>query len=171
MTLLSADPGKWAAGVAAYGDDNQLLAAKLLKSRSRNPAQASFEIGLGAAQFAVEVFGHRGVDRVCCEMPNIRARIRQKGDPNDLLFLTLVNGAIWTAVPTNSREPVPVNDWKSNIPKEIIRGRLTGDWGDDPPLAPQPPKLSLPEIRLLGEDPNHNVVDAVGIGLWALHRL
>jgi hypothetical protein len=167
MTLLAVDPGKWQAGVAFFGDDDMLIDAQLVKSRSRNPAQAAFEIGVGARA----VIYDGAADEVACEMPNIRSRMRQKGDPNDLLFLTLVNGAVWASVPTEKRTPVPVNDWKGSVPKEIMRGRLTGLWGDDPPLVTPTPKLTHEELEILGLNPNHNVLDAVGIGLWALHRL
>lgn len=164
MNLVTVDPGKWQAGVAVF-DNAVLVEAALVKGRSRNPAQASFEIGVGVnamRQFA---------DEVACEMPRIRSRFGQVGDQNDLLFLTLVNGAVWASVATDKRTPVPASDWKGSVPKKIMRGRLTGDWGKDPPLVAPAPKLTPEELLLLGPNPNHNVLDAVGIGLWVLHRL
>jgi hypothetical protein len=165
--LLAIDPGKWKAGAALFSDEGTLLSAKLLSSRSKNPAQAAKEIGDEAAWFCMGQ-----VDTVCCEMPNIRKRSRQKGDPNDLLYLTLINGAVFTAVEAESRDLVPVNDWKGSIDKEVMAGRITGRWPEGfEPLVAMPAKLSVTELRLLGDEPNHNVLDAVGIGLWKLKRL
>jgi hypothetical protein len=165
--LLAIDPGKWKAGAALFDDDNQLVAAKLLSSRSKNPAQAAKEIGDAAAWFCTGE-----VDIIACEMPNIRKRSRQKGDPNDLLYLTLINGAVFTAVEAESRELVPVNDWKGSVEKEIMHRRILGEWPEGfEPLVSLSPKVTPQERKLLGDKPDHNVLDAVGIGLWKLRRL
>jgi hypothetical protein len=164
--LLAIDPGKWKAGAALFNDDDQLVAAKLLSSRSKNPAQAAKEIGDEAAWFSTGQ-----VDTICCEWPNVRSRQRQKGDPNDLLFLTMINGAVFAAVEADVREMVPVNDWKGQLDKDTTKGRILGEWPDGfEPLVSMPPKVNMTERRLLGDNPDHNVLDAVGIGLWKLHR-
>lgn len=165
--LLAIDPGKWKAGAALFGSEGTLVAAKLLRSRSKNPAQAAKELGDAAAWFCTGE-----VDTICCEWPNVRSRQRQKGDANDLLFLTMINGAVFNAVEAENREMVPVNDWKGSLDKDTMRGRILGEWpaGFDP-LVSMPAKISLAERKLLGDNPDHNVLDAVGIGLWKLRRL
>ena len=89
-----------------------------------------------------------------------------KGDPNDILYLMLINGAILKSVPCKDADLVRVTTWKGQTPKEQMRKRILGDAEFN-----IQPKLSPAELRILGDNPNHNVLDAVGIGLWVLKRL
>lgn len=164
MNLLAIDPGKFHAGSAVFVE-GRLFSARTFKARSKNPASAAREISLKVQEQVGEVT----LNHVCCELPNVRARIRQKGDPNDLLFLMLTNGAVLSRVVAEEYELVEVNRWKGSVPKEIMKGRITGDWGGRP--APNPSRLDEGELRVLGNRPGHNTIDAVGIGLWKLRRL
>jgi hypothetical protein len=154
--LLTIDPGKFHVGAALFYLEGpaakQLAWADHLKSASKNPARA---VGDVAAQVHESV-GH-GVTLTCCELMNVRRQRAQKGDPNDLLYCMMMNGAIFDRIGPNA-ELVDVSMWKGSVPKDIMGERIKS-------------KLSAAELALLGTKPNHNVVDAVGIGLWKLQRL
>lgn len=164
MNVLAIDPGKHHAGCAVFVE-GRLFSARTIKSSSKNAALSCREIG---SEVKRDVSGIT-LDKVTCELPNVRARQRQKGDPNDLLYLMLTNGAVLSRVVAEAYELVEVNRWKGSVPKEVMKGRITGDWGNTP--APNPPKLDPDELRVLGHRPSHNTIDAVGIGLWTLRRL
>lgn len=86
-----------------------------------------------------------------------------KGDPNDLIDLAVKAGEIrgrfsWQ----RSIEAHPAT-WKGSVPKDVHHRRV---------LA----ALSAEEVALLPKTPrskkyDHNMLDAVGLGLWHLGRL
>lgn len=84
---------------------------------------------------------------------------------NDLLYLLECLGqwqqAVWLAnYACEVFEPTPVQ-WKGSVPKEIHNARV---------LA----RLSDAELRAIPKLPKsklHNVIDAIGLGLWALGRM
>lgn len=95
-------------------------------------------------------------DELVVEVPRVYPH--SPVDPNDLIGLTLLAGflagrtspdaLLWFVYPS---------DWKGQVPKKIHNKRT---------LA----KLGKQEREILGEKSDHNVVDAVGIGLWAIGR-
>lgn len=158
---LYIDPGKFHAGVSLFQENGTLLDAALLQAPSKNPAQACKELGDEALRF----LGRRFVHRIGCEKPSFWRQGGTRGDPNSILDLMATNGAILDAVPAHERFYIPVGDWKKQVPKpknksepyiieERVRKRLAGR-----------------ELTVLGDNPNHNVVDAIGIGLWDLKRM
>lgn len=94
--------------------------------------------------------------RVVIECPQVYAR--GKGDPNDLIDLARVVGALETL----SRDCVVVRPrtWKGTLPKKIHHERVLKE-------------LTTEERAVLGTKKkiDHNILDAVGLGLWALKRL
>jgi hypothetical protein len=157
--LLAIDPGKHHAGAALFDERGRLFRVAKLKARSKNPAQACKDLG----DEAIRLVGLIPVDKIVCEKPSFWRSGGMRGDPNDILDLMATNGAIFDAVPADEREYVPVTSWKGQVPKPkkgqeyIVERRVRK-------------RLSEPEAALLGEKPDHNVVDAIGIGLWTLQR-
>lgn len=104
---------------------------------------------------------------VVVERPVIYVQGRgSKGDPNDLVMLALLAGRI--AGRFEMREPcvdiafVRPRTWKGSVPKHITNRRTIDALGED-------------EIARLPKRPraktfDHNMLDAVGIGLWQLTR-
>lgn len=91
------------------------------------------------------------------EKPQIYQGRKQKGDPNDLIDLAMVVGAWRHEHPYT--ELVKPRQWKGQVPKAVMTKRILS-------------KLTDAELAVLGDlKSNHNVVDAVGIGLWKLGRL
>jgi hypothetical protein len=96
-----------------------------------------------------------------CEFPVIYPGGRGKGDGNDLLQVARVAGRMTAGFAPSQITYVAPRTWKGNVPKAIMGQRILSK------LTPEELKV-LPKLSkaLL-----HNVIDAVGIGLYALRRL
>lgn len=86
-----------------------------------------------------------------------------KGDPNDLITLAIRAGEIGGLFLTERWAPVQYirpQQWKGQTPKTINHKRTLN-------------KLTMAEIQRLPKIPKskaHNMLDAVGIGLWWLEK-
>lgn len=92
----------------------------------------------------------------CPQIYDVRSR---KGDQSDLIDLAMTVGR-WTQECVSSRIQVGVIkpfDWKGSMPKDVHHKRI---------LA----ALSNEEFAMLGRT-DHNVRDAIGLGLWFCQRL
>jgi hypothetical protein len=95
---------------------------------------------------------------VLIEMPRAYGG-RTKGDPDDLLDLAMIVGEIKRHYQAAgcTVELVWPRTWKGTVPKPIHNARVLNALNDQ-------------ELRLLPRIRNHNMVDAVGLGLWKLRR-
>lgn len=95
--------------------------------------------------------------RLVVELPEIRVQGGGKGDPN-LLVALAYNLGVWVGRYVqyeSDPEPVRPFAWKGNVPKHIMLERI---------------KMHI----LNGPTPlveNHNELDAIGLGLFALGRM
>lgn len=86
--------------------------------------------------------------------------IKKEADPNDLLYCALMNGLIIQEFEHNALQAYLPADWKKQVPKQIHNLRVQ--------------KRLTPEEQLVlnnhkhGQD--HNIIDAVGLGLFFLGR-
>jgi hypothetical protein len=101
-----------------------------------------------------------GLEHVVLEAQRVYPASRQKGDPNDLLELMGVAGAMrFRGALRTSYLP---REWKGQMPgDDFIRERIL-------------PRLSTAELARIEPAPAsllHNAHDAVGIGLFHLGRL
>ena len=161
LPILSCDPGKHSAGLALWAPTGpnsswELQAAKL--AEFKHPSEIADEaIGFvdGLFQAAVEV-------------PQIYSAGFSKGDPNDLIDITLVAGAVLGAGNCASIWFRP-REWKGQVDGDVmitrIRSKLTQKELDRVRL---PTKRDGKSVR---ETVAHNVWDAVGVGLYALKKL
>jgi len=90
---------------------------------------------------------------------------KEKGDVNDLLDLAVRVGRLqeWCEAQGAHVELVWPRTWKGSVPKPIHNRRVLET-------------LSDVELKVLPKSPrartyNHNMLDAVGLGLWALGRM
>lgn len=104
-------------------------------------------------QYAVDSF-------LVCEIPQVYARDRSKGDPNDLIDLAGVVGACTQEALTVEWSPVP-RDWKGQIPKHVTQARVLDALGAEELAAIDE---TIPASLL------HNVYDAIHLGLVYLRR-
>ena len=102
------------------------------------------------------------VSQVWIERPEVYPG-RQKGDPNDLISLGIVAGAVWAALhPTCKPEFVFPRRWKGRVSKEETTARTRAEL-----TAVELENVALPRAAALG----HNVWDAIGLGLWVAGRI
>jgi len=98
------------------------------------------------------------------EVPQVYTQNKLKGDPNDLISVALVAGAIAGQMSQDQDRIITTylpHQWKRQVPKDImikrIQGSLSGEERD---------RVELPKQKKL----QHNVWDAIGIGLYHERR-
>jgi hypothetical protein len=148
MRLLTVDPGKHAVGWAAF-DGGELQRCGYLKVE---------DLGF---------LGKRGAELLICEIPQIYQGRRQEGDPNDLIPVAIVVGRVIEAVHSQrichvEIQAIKPSHWKGNRSKEI----------DQPYTLSllSPAETSILDGCGVAKSTRHNVIDAIGIGLWHLNR-
>ncbi len=145
--LVTIDPGKLSSGYAIF-IDRELKACGLAKDAS-------------------DILRHWRLGRswpelVVMEYPKIYDRRRWKGDPNDLLSITAAGAFLAGALHPMRFKIVQPEEWKGQTPKEIQNAR------DERVLSPD--EVAVLESVPVAAGKMHNVIDAVGIGLWELKR-
>lgn len=166
--LLAVDPGKKHAG-AAFFHDGRLIDCTLI--RSDDPlgvayrieewlwGQPSYYASSRCPRKLHEDGTSSSVHTLVTERQQIYPGIRS-ADPNDLLPLAECVGAVNALIYSDNRiRPLP-REWKGSTPKAIFTNRIEGG-------------MSLSELALLTSKkiPKsliHNVVDAIGLGKWAI---
>lgn len=153
MILVAIDPGR-DAGVALFVD-GRLVGARLIDGRRPSPGLVGLGLLSGDAEIAVEI-------------PVLYPGGRSRAPAGDLISLAFRAGRLVEAVdaalgPRSVRllEIAPAT-WKAQVPpavlEERIRARLDAD------------ELALVE-GATGAVRMHNVLDAVGLGLFWLQRM
>jgi hypothetical protein len=159
LILLCIDPGLRGCGCAMFAD-GALVRATYVPSpeqSARGPAA-----WLAMAMAVVDWHGHpTNPSELLLEVMRIYPRSdQQKGDPNDLLELNGVQGAIAAFFVADRTVGYFPHDWKGSIPKGKLAKRI---------------RIALTEnernniISVGAKD--HNTIDAIGIGLHRLGRL
>ena len=160
-TVVSIDPGTEETGIALYRagvlDDVDVLRVKA--SVGNREQRASF-----MGRLAIDrVRAWKEPARVVLEYPQVyRHGAGSEVDPDDVLCLVLVIGHVWGTfhgVNGNKLELVRPATWKGQVPKRIMNNRIVST------LTTAEQQLVHAKVRS-----NHNALDAVGIGLWALRR-
>lgn len=154
-SLLAVDPGKKACGVA-YFEDGVLVRCGLPR-------------GVGAYETALAVEGWLTfrpilpvIDDLVVEGQQVYGG-RIRADPNDLLPLAQVVGAVFARVPhLNRANPLP-RQWKGSVAKDVFTARIRAALTD--PEAELLSSLELPKST------EHNVLDAIGLGKWWLKHV
>jgi hypothetical protein len=108
------------------------------------------------------------VDKCVIEIPQIRLRGGGKGDPNQLVKMTW-NAGQWVGRNVQAQlkfgvpdiEEVYPTTWKGDVPKSIMLDRIRSKLNPD----------ELRKLPNLSSTAAHNMVDAIGIGLWKNGRL
>lgn len=102
------------------------------------------------------------LERLVVEVPQVYSQRHWKGDPNDLVDVALAAGIVIGRTHAGAVLTTRPHEWKGNVPKAVHQLRV---------LA----LLDTSERDILDgcgvvRSKLHNVVDAVGLGLWALGR-
>lgn len=148
MLLLSVDPGVKACGMAVW-QDGQLLSASMESDLCCFPGFVT----LHSLCYKV--------DWLAIEKPQVYRQSRLKGDPNDLIDVAIVVGQVMARVdrPADLYRP---RDWKGTVDKNVMCRRIESRLDVNERAS-----VWLPKAKSL----QHNVWDAIGIGLHHLKRL
>jgi hypothetical protein len=150
VRLIAIDPGKAGLGWAAF-EGGRLIETGLIANGSLSEAfRVLKEVCLK----------HRPGDAVI-EIPQVYQQRLQKGDPNDLITVAVIAGIAAAAFLPYGIEPqlVRPHKWKGSRPKAVDNQYTLS-------LLDEDEKSKL--VKVSGKQ--HNVLDAVGIGLWRVGR-
>lgn len=166
--ILAIDPGLQATGWAVLSDKTgALLACGLARpftqlSRTETIAELRLKI-LKIWEQRVGFSKNPAV--LAVEMPQIYQQKLLKGDPNDLIPLSVMSGLLWASFsPGKCFLPRPAS-WKGQVPKEVMQERIVAG------LDAREKKVLAEDIHVVPKHLRHNVYDAIGIGQWAFKQL
>lgn len=159
--LLSVDPGTERMGLALFdAETKKLVLARLLRATEKTAFERVYRMGQMLDLTASELGAHKSYTLVM-EYPQVhRHGPAAKADPDDILVLMAAFGAVLAKLPKASAMKFPrPGQWKGQVPKKIMCKRILEALSD----------VERALLKPLKED--HNAVDAVGLGLWALGRM
>jgi len=166
--IVAVDPGLNACGVSIFNEAGRLEFAELVD----NERTAAVDLPTRWEGAALSICAYVArcssqyphVDRtLVVEMPKIYPAARQVGDQNDLMNLVGVVASISITVMHVGRRLIYPRDWKGTIDAdEMIERRIKPRLSET-----EHRRVSLPTAKSL----QHNVWDAVGIGLHVVGRL
>lgn len=153
MKLMTVDPGK-NLGWAVF-EDGRLIEAGLIVDDSRPGPPWLLRVVEGVDNVCAQYVP----DEVVIEIPQVYQQRLLKGDPNDLVDVAVIAGAAAaTVVPFATPQLIRPHVWKGNRPKAVDNWHTFEVLDDEE-------KSKIPSGAK-----RHNVLDAVGIGLWKLGR-
>ncbi len=100
---------------------------------------------------------------VVIECPQIYPGVKSKGNPNDLIKLAFEAGRIIGLFNPVELRVIKPRDWKGTIKKEAMLKRILSKLTEE--------ELAIVKAANIPKAVEHNVLDAIGIGLWHLGRL
>lgn len=162
--LVAVDPGINGCGVAVF--ERQLLTRAFYCKNDCPKAQKDHyyrAAAMAAAVWDITVALKPCPQSLIVEYPRVYRAGKGKGNPSDLLLLTAVGGALAVLA---YRQGVPhiqtvePEQWKGQLPKEISHARILAT------LTSQ----EKCNIVACAQSYMHNVLDAIGIGLWRVSR-
>lgn len=154
--IVNVDPGKKMAGVAVF-EDRKFSSAWLARGRN----------WLDTAIVIIDELGRRYSEEVLAsahwviELPQIYTQDKLRGDPNDLVSLVLVVGALGAMIGDQNRITTYLpRQWGGTVPKDIKNKRVQKKLSDE----------ELSRVELPAKSYQHNVWDAIGIGMYHVRR-
>ncbi|MEI6806160.1 MAG: hypothetical protein WCK49_06595 [Myxococcaceae bacterium] len=166
--ILAIDPGLQATGWAVLSDaTGYLLACGIAQPFAQvDRTQTIAEIRLKILKIWEERVGFsRNPAVLAVELPQIYQQKFLKGDPNDLIPLSVMSGLLWASFnPAKCFLPRPAT-WKGQVPKEVMQERIVAG------LTPKQKSVLAENLHVVPKHLRHNVYDAVGIGQWAFNQL
>lgn len=167
MKIIALDPGLRGCGVALGDSAGNLERAVYVRSADAVSGRGGAVAAMGwalAAELQEGRFAGQCWQVACVEWPMQYEGSAHYVDRADISAISAVAGAAATVLSSRRLEalitPTP-QEWKGNVPKDVHNARILG-------------KLKPGEERLI-ECPvaslRHNVVDAVGLYLWAVEEV
>jgi predicted aconitase len=142
----------------AYFVDGKLVYGPYVKNPVKEGGGPKAWFALADAVYAdFKARGYR-VDEYVCEVPQIYRY--SYGDPNDLIQIAAVAAAVGAVFPVREATSYLPREWKKSINKKLHHPRIMK-------------QLDPEEVAAIVEKRKtraHNVIDAIGIGLFHLER-
>ena len=160
--IVSIDPGIHGCGLAVFAQST-LLGAEYVSGIGCQ-MHPLLEIVDGIERSLNSIMNQIGtIDTIVIETPQVYQTAHQKGDQRDLVDLAIVVGGILAVSRSTANAALLVRpaEWKGQLPKDVSAKRVISILGEDERSA-----IELPTASRL----YHNVLDAIGIGLWRLGR-
>lgn len=166
-TLVALDPGLRVSGVSVFMD-GKLVRAFLVRNPYKKEREADAWKGMAeAVQERLEnddldlVYANGLVNYFISERPQVYRTAQSKADPDDLIQLAGVVGAV--AVAVNARETTSFRprEWKGTMNPEAMLRLIEKKLDEDERGCIEECAASL----------RHNIIDSVGCGLYVLGRL
>jgi len=157
--FATVDPGLRGCGVAIFKGGN-LSGALYVPNSITDGRGYNAHAAMGAEVHSYLFASITG--KIIIEHPRIYpGSAQQKGDLNDLIDVACVGAAISAMFPVGTVETVFPADWRGQVPKEVMTERISRAISNDERRGIEKCYASL----------MHNVLDAIGIGLWKLGRI
>lgn len=157
-TLLAVDPGLRGVGLA-YFTDGTLTYANYVRNPVTEGDGPTAWFGLGDAVYHLMKDLAYRVDVYVTECPQVYRR--SAGDPNDLLQLSAVAAACGASFPLQRAVGYKPRQWKGTVSKLHHQPRVLAQLSE----------VELQAIHEKRKTYRHNVIDAVGLGLYELERM
>lgn len=158
MNFVAIDPGLRGCGVAVFRN-GRVKEAVYVESQERKARGADCFVAM-----ADEVYRWRwercAKGYTIVELPQVYTSKHQKGDQDDILQLAGVVGAICQCNGGDVQTVRP-REWKGTVAKEVMATRIVSRLDEAERAAIVRKSAAL----------DHNIIDAIGIGLWYLGRL
>jgi hypothetical protein len=158
VILLAADPGKHFTALAVWVVGNNLrefVRAELVGTKD-NPAAARRTMAQAVVRHTRNTQAH-----LFCELPQSYTLAQQKGSQNDLIEVAVSVGAIVGATSADTTVTlVTPAEWKGQLPKDVHHARIAKH------ITP----TMRAHVEAYPKHLQHNVLDAIALGLWALER-
>lgn len=177
--ILAIDPGIRGCGVALFDPTGELAWARYVRNTVKQGDDPEALLGMAHAvctALAARVTLASQIKTLIVEWPQVYRIGLQKGDPNDLLSLAGVDGALCAMFPHATLKRYKPAEWKNQIPPNVCAMRIVNALRE--PERRRFDRFDLFLAALLrarasdteigGTD--HNTADAIGIGLKHLGR-
>jgi hypothetical protein len=157
--LVSIDPGLRHCGVAVF-EYGKLIHATLVDNPIDGESDAPVWAGMTKAVHDHLANNYYRPNVLVLEKPQVYVGGRGKGNPNDLISLACIVGGLASVIYAPEKKAYLPRIWKGQVPKEIHNTRVLAKLTD----AERVVMPDLPASKL------HNVIDAVGLGLYEVER-
>lgn len=160
--VLAVDPGIRGCGVALFVEEKLVACAYVANScRTGALAREAAAMAVKISEWVEAFEADNHYLRVVVEWPQVYQGGKQKGDPADLLPLAGIGAALGVLCP--SIRTVLPREWKGQVPKDVMGRRILSK------LTPE--ETGIVDACAVIKSLKHNVVDAVGLGLFDADRL
>jgi len=160
QNVLAVDPGSSLAGVALF-HQGVLEKAALIRPNPAHP----YLVAAGVERWWLTIQAKDYGEPLQLHVLAVEGQQiyrHSKGDPNDLLGLAYCAGAVHARIHADQRKSILPRSWTGGVPKEArVQKTLR---------ALTPAELDLVMTLKVPKSLLHNVIDAVGIGLYTLGR-